>query len=245
MNWFKKPINLGITIGAALLVVVALTLVIYGVCTHEEEGLLEVCWVEDTSNSYGNFKATYPDLTALENIEAGPARCENPTELVWPRKQIPLQIDFTVRTYDECGYAGCGPQDVSDTRAVKAAITDINLQLGFEMFGWDDDDDGYEIFVEFKASTAGSPLGWVSHSKYADGRLFAEVGINATVVGERMVYLVAHHELLHVIGLRHDTDNPSSAMYPFTNDDTMEARMHAARITDHDRALVRSLYHAQ
>ncbi len=231
MSWFKKPINIGITIGAAVLAVVVIGLIIYGVTTHKEPGLLRVCWQGD--------QAVYADSTSLEALEAPDGPCAEPEDLVWPRKQTPLKV-------------GWEALQKSDERAVKAAIRDINAQLGFKMLvelpeSQDDlDIPQPDIHIELEAHLVGvenPPAGWASHRRLSDGSLFCGVKIRSLAASERFVFLVARHELLHGIGLAHDPENPASAIYPLTRDDTLEETLGLGRVTDFDRALIRRLYH--
>ena len=73
--------------------------------------------------------------------------------------------------------------------------------------------------------------------------MWCKARVSKRVGSEKMTYLVARHGLLHCIGLAHD-DNPASAIHPFPNayDDGGADRMAAARITDHDKALLLRMY---
>lgn len=224
-SWFKKPVNLAITIGAAVLAVVVVSLIIYGVTTHREPGLLQVCWQPNDSAAYAN-------PGDLEGLEAPDAPCAEPEELRWDRKQVPLKVAWQAL------------QD-SDERALKAAIQDINAQLGFKMLVETPEGEASDIVVELEAHLVGEknpPAGWAHHVR-SNGVVGCDAKIRSLAASERFVYLVAHHELLHCIGLAHDQDNPASAIYPLTSDDTLEDTMKAVRITDFDRALIRRLYH--
>lgn len=240
MSWFKKPLNIGITIGAAVLAVVVIGLIIYGVTTHTEAGLLQVCWLDG--------RAHYVEGTELDD-----GACEGSEELVWPESQIPLAV--AAQASDVQGFVAPG---ASQREALDSAIRDINQQVGFALLTPVGDGAGADVVVHLgeavdagriRGAGAGEerarPLGFARHHRTNSGgqpALRCDLHIYSTVGSLRGEYLVIHHELLHAIGLAHDDDNPASAIYPFTSDDTMWERMQAARITDHDRALIRELY---
>ena len=226
MSWFSKKRNIAITVGAAVLAVVVIGLIIYGVCTHSEPGLLRVCWQPNGSVVYAD-----PDSTEVADPEEVEGPCAAPEDLVWARKQLPLDVGW--ESYRD-----------GDERSLKAAITDINRQLGFKLYRVTPEGEESEVLISFEPIEPGDPAGWAGHAKSAgDNVLFCNIGISTSASTDRMVYLVSHHELLHCAGLAHDPDNPASAIYPFTNDDSMWDTMTAARITDFDRALLRRLYH--
>lgn len=239
MSWFKKPLNIGITIGAGVLAVVVIGLIIYGVTTHSEPGLLQVCWVDG--------QARY-----VEGTEVDDGACEGAEELVWPSSQIPLSV--AAQAPDVQGFVS---QGAPQREALDSAIRDINQQVGFALLASAGDGAGADIVVHLgEAVDAGGirgagageersrPLGTARHHRTnSGGQLALRCDLHIYNVGSlRGEYLVIHHELLHAIGLAHDPDNPASAIYPFTADDSMWERMQAARITDFDRALIRELY---
>lgn len=225
-SWFARPINLGITIGAAVMAVVAFVAIVYSVVTHSEPGLLRACWVDD--------EAYYADTSATEGIGLVSGTCDNPEEIVWQRERIPLKVAW-------------GALRDSDDRGVKAAIRDINAQLGFTMFIETPEGEESDVVIELEVHLVGdtaAPAGWASHAKVlSDEDLCCEVRIRSLVISDRMVFLVIRHELLHAAGLAHDPADQTSIMYPLVRDDTMDAHMGAALITDFDRALLRRLYH--
>jgi predicted Zn-dependent protease len=57
----------------------------------------------------------------------------------------------------------------------------------------------------------------------------------------RLAYLIAVHELGHVIGLAHD-DFESSPMYPVTVDDSGSEVLRTIRVSDSDVRLLRTTY---
>lgn len=255
MSWFGKKRNIAIAIGAAVLAVVSLALIIYGVSTHEEPVLLKVCWSEGGEARYEAGAA-----------EGNHGTCEGAEELVWPTEQMPLSVAAITAV------SGSVLSESARSRtALDAAIRDINAQVGCEVLVSASSPDGASILARLGTpvviapgkdgsgkgkETIRSPLGSAIHHRSNTGdawgvaknhhkhsyRLHCDLHISANLGSERGEYLVAHHELLHCIGLAHDPGNPSSAIYPFTRDDTMWARMLAARITDADGAKLRALY---
>jgi hypothetical protein len=247
VSWFKKPLNIGIAIGAGVLAVVAAVLVIYGVVTHSEPVLLQVCW--------HNGIAFYDDGSVEEGgVETNHEPCDRPEELVWPTSQLPLTV--AASTPDGILLA----PGASQREGVDAAIRDINSQIGFTLFAPIDfgarasvvvqvgaamDSDRVRGVREVHGRGSRPSLGYAAHHR-ANGEIGVSLHCDITVYSStgnlRGDYLVAHHELLHCAGLAHDPDNPASAIYPFTVDDTMWELMQAARITDADRARLRELY---
>jgi len=239
MSWFRNPVNIAITIGAAILALVVIALIIYGVTTHREPILMEVCWE-------GN-EARY-----VEGTEVDDGACEGAEELVWPQSQLPFAVAAT-KAADETVLA---PGTV-EREGLDAAIRDINQQLGCTVLRASADPLSAAMVAHLGEAVdvlprgvggrtaARAPLGWAHHDRSNSGsQLFlrCHLHVRSNVGSLRGEYLVAHHELLHCLGLAHDPDNPASAIYPFTEDDTMWDQMQAARITDADRARLRGLY---
>lgn len=239
MSWFRKPLNIGITIGAGVLALVVIGLIAYGVYTHREPSLLEVCWV-------GN-EARY-----VEGSEVDDGACEGAEELVWPTRQLPFTVAAT-KAVDETVLA----PGAAEREGLDAAIRDINQQLGCAALRASADPlsaamvahlgEAVDVLPRGVGSRAAkrAPLGWAHHDRANSGdqlSLRCNLHVRSNVGSLRGEYLVAHHEILHCLGLAHDPDNPASAIYPFTEDDTMWDQMQAARITDADRARLRGLY---
>lgn len=238
MSWFSKKRNIVIAVGAVVLAIIAAVLIIYGVATHTEPVLLEACWVND--------EARY-----VEGMEVDDGACEGSEELVWPKEQVP----FTVAAISEETLLA---PDSPGREGLDSAIRDINSQIGCKLLEPVEDGAGAAIVARVgeavdvsdrrnsgRDGSKGSTLGWARHRRDgsgSDSRVYCDLVVYSTVGNLRNEYLVAHHELLHCLGLAHDPDNPASAIYPFTMDDTMWDRMHAARITDADRARLRELY---
>jgi len=228
---------------AVVLGVATGALIIYGVVTHEETGLLRVCWGEDG-------KARYFDPLQLEGVDATDGEsCDRPKKLVWPKEQVPLSVTAIAGDRTTMLVPGTTPRI-----AIDAAIEDLNRQFGFNLFApsrdraWSDIVVHLGIPVETKVSRERGKkglaplLGRVQHRRVSSNAIRCDLTLYANTGSYRHEYLVAHHELLHCAGFGHDEDNPSSAMYPLTTDGTMFGRMHAARVTDHDRELGRRLY---
>jgi hypothetical protein len=253
-SWFKKKRNIAVAIGAAVLLVAATVLLIVGVTTHEEPGLLRVC-----EHAGVILYADRDDVEIIgrpESEEEAYGACERVEELRWPQSQIPLTVAAVASDGTEIPPPGFGDRRRSP---LDSAIRDLNRQLGFTLFASVRERTGAAIVVrsgeavevdvgghQGRAPGARAPLGYARHSRpdSATGSdLFCGIGVYGNVGSVRHEYLVAHHELLHCAGLAHDPDNPASAIYPFTSDDTMWEQMEAARITDFDRALLRRLYH--
>jgi len=239
MSWFSKPLNKGIAIGAGVLVLVVIALIIYGVVTHREPVLLEVCW-EGTEARY------------VEGTEVDNGTCEGAEELVWPQSQLPFSVAAT-----KAGSETVLAPGASEREALDSAIRDINQQLGCAALRASADPLSAAMVAHLGEAVdvlprrvggrrpSKAPLGWAYHDRAnssSESTLRCHLHVRSNVGSLRGEYLVAHHEILHCLGLAHDQNNPASAIYPFTDDDTMWERMQAARITDADRARLRSLY---
>lgn len=239
MSWFSKPLNKGVAIGAGVLALVVIALIIYGVVTHREPVLLEVCW-EGSEARY------------VEGTEVDDGACEGAEELVWPQSQVPFAVAAT-KAADETVLA----PGASEREALDSAIRDINQQIGCTVLRASADPLSAAMVAHLGEAVdvlprrmggrrpSKAPLGWAYHDR-TDSRgqlsLRCHLHVRSNVGSLRGEYLVVHHEILHCLGLAHDPGNPSSAIYPFTEDDTMWETMQAARITDADRARLRSLY---
>lgn len=68
-----KTRNIIMIVVAALVAIAAIILVVVGVTTHTEAGMMRVCWNTTRTADYQ-------------------AQCETPEEIVWPTNQIPLQV---------------------------------------------------------------------------------------------------------------------------------------------------------
>jgi len=237
-GWFSKPLNKGIAIGAGVLALAVIGLIVFGVVTHSEPVLLEVCWVDG--------QARY-----VEGSEVDDGPCEGAEELVWPQSQVPFAVAATKDGSETVLASGAAEREALDL-----AIRDINQQVGCELLRGSSDPlsaamvahlgEAVDVLPRRVGSRATkTPIGWANHDRSDSGghpSLRCHLHVRSNVGSLRGEYLVAHHELLHCLGLAHDPDNPASAIYPFTADDTMWDTMQAARITDADRSRLRSLY---
>lgn len=238
---FKKPVNIWITIGAAVLTVVVIALIVWGVTHHTEGGLLCVRW--------HNGAAVYLDQEECDGARQGAEK------LVWPSEEVPLTVLLEADHPDENVGEG------SQADRVSAQIErDINAQVGCRLVKrvaseprsgadlWLHWGASYESSDASRRSTQGDRRGaensaapeWTVHRGQG-----APVEAHVTVRGglsDRAAYMVAFHGILHGIGLAHDPDYPSSPMYPLTRDDTDDDLMRPMRITDHDVELLRELY---
>jgi hypothetical protein len=216
-SWFKKPVNIVITVGAALLTVTVIVLLIWGITHHHEGGLLEVCWVDG--------EARY-----VEGSESDHGACEGSQELRWPRKQIPITIQNV--------------EEEAPARVLAKAAADLNSQVGFELFRMVAHGQPADASVHIRAFEVQNtpPPGYVVHRR-SDERMWGEVHIRSDVASvDRTLYLVAEHEYLHLAGLEHD-DFTLSLMFPVTHEDWASENMSTAHVTDNDKALLRELYH--
>lgn len=239
MSWFSKKRNIAITAAAGVLAGAVIALIVYGVITHREPVLLEVCWV--------NGQAHYVEGTEVDD---GP--CTGAEELVWPLRQVP----FSVAAYAPGGQDALPPGHLG-REALDSSIRDINQQIGCAALRASADPLSASMVAHLGEAVDVLPrrvggrgpskasLGWAYHDRSDSSghpSLRCHLHIRSNIGSLRGEYLVAHHELLHCLGLAHDNDNPASAIYPLTEDDSMWSRMQAARITDADRARLRSLY---
>jgi len=226
-----------ITVVGVALFMVALALVIYGVVTHKEAGLLEVCWSPVGEAQYTNPQDSDRRVTG--------GSCERPEKLVWPAEQIPLTVAATT-DYNAVLAVGSAPR-----RALDEAIRDVNRQVGFFLLRASSDAVSASVLAQLGTAMGPSRggggetvLGWARHYLDVDGvgaPVRCEMFVLPTAASLRERYLVSHHELLHCVGLAHD-DFESSAMYPLTEDDVWNGLRRSTRISDHDVRLLRSRY---
>lgn len=230
-SWLKKPVNIGITIGAAVLAVVAIGLIVWGVTHHTEGGLLCVRW--------HNGQAIY-----LNHEECDESR-QGAEELEWPREEVP----FTVLRVDESeNHSSAAQAD----RVIAQIVRDTNVQVGCELarvvdveprsgvdiwFHWGA---AYESGSEASACSCRGTPEFTEHRGYG-----APVSAHVTMRGglsDRAAYLAGLHGFLHGVGLAHDDDHHGSIMYPLTPENPDMGPLRGGRITDHDVTLLRRLY---
>ena len=207
-----KTRNIVMLVGICVLAVVALVLVIVGVVTHTEAGLLTACEHHSTRLDYDG----------------------DCFDVTWDRDQFPLQVHATTTNPHP-------PSDPVDaTQSVISllnsrlgfpalewtddpAAADISLTIGVaqEVGLWMSDANGA-----------------TSHIRASDGTLSCEISTWNTGTVE-MLDKVLTHEMGHGLGLGHD-DFPDSAMYYTVTPDG--DRLTRGRLTDFDRGLLRELY---
>ena len=241
MAWLSKTRNKVILVVAAVMFVMAVVGFIIGVTTHREAGLLTVCWDEE-----GRARYLGDDIEGRNEAEA--ESCEGPTELAWPRDQIPITISSIATLGD--GEPGLFAEDDPRHRVLDAAIRDFNGQVGFTLFrrvpsgttepsAWVHFGEGIEAGRHGDAEPT-APPGYVSHrisGDNLDGHVYIRSDVESA---DRLLYRVLQHELGHLAGLAHD-DFTASIMFPVTRDDTLE-EMSTSHVTDSDLALLRRLY---
>lgn len=219
----------------AVVIVVAVILWIIGIMSHQEAGLLRVCWAPTGQAVYVNDE--------VETRSYG-FTCEGSQELRWPTGQIPI----TIATTDQDG--ATISSDSPRGRILERTIRDLNSQVGFALFRWIPEGtvsaDAVVYFGEaIEARNHGdaeptSPPGYVTHNR-AGNALVASVHIRSDVESsDELLFRVLQHELLHIAGLAHD-EFELSIMYPITRDE-LSGPMSAGHVTDVDRDLLRSLY---
>jgi hypothetical protein len=152
------------------------------------------------------------DTSVWTAHDAVPDGCEHVTVTPWTHKDVPLQVNADPRFL----------------RATIEAALEINSQLGFDLLEVDPDNDDPDIGV---IPGGNNPLivGRVGRMSDAQ-RVYSAVLIYDG--GNNKSVLV--HELLHLLGLRHD-DSILSVMYP-----SMKSTPDA--IEQQDIKLLRRLY---
>jgi len=207
-----------ITLVAAIIIaVLAIIGVIYGMATHEEPGLLAVCWDND--------EACYADCS-----------CTPEDEVIWPQG-MPLSVitvDNDGRVYDEVP----GP--------VLSAIGDINTQLGARFLEVGTSRASADIELIYRAAydidadsnVVDGALGYCRHFK--SDRMRAIVAVRPSG-NTRHEYRVTFHELAHALGLAHD-EYESSIMYEHVWNDSEDERMSFTMLSSYDRHVLREAY---
>ena len=232
-----KYLKRGAIAGVVGLALVLSGLVIWGVCTHREGGLLEVCWKDN--------QAVYVGGTEGEH-----GTCERPQELVWPKEQIPI----TLASFSAEGEPL--PETAPETKLLTRVVDSLNWQVGFTLFvpgaGLHPAAGRVRFGEPFQLGprTEHVPAGYVRH--YRVGRdhdgdphralLRGDVHIRTDVAAsDRLLQPVLEHELLHLAGLAHD-DFVQSVMHPLTPDDWSLDWLQASCVTNHDVKLLQGLY---
>lgn len=213
-NWIMLTVIAAIFIAAAVLLIV-------GLLTHREAGLMGVCWGADgTVERY--LDAPTDDCPAVR----------------WDG--LPLRVKAMSNNPS--------PPDDPE-RAARRAIETINERLGFELLRYEED--GLDHCMEAHAvcirigeprqprwmETAGDTMHFRGSG---DGEpLYCEVRTSNTGTIE-LLDLVLEHEIYHCLGLAHD-DFDSSIMRSTPMAHVPDGQF-PPRLTDSDRDLLRALY---
>lgn len=236
-SWFKRPVNIAVTIGAAILMVVVIASLIWGIMHHKEGEILKVCWIQG--------KAFYSESAYAKAEKVYDESCEGFEKLTWPAEQIPITL--TPISADGIEMV----ENESEVRVLKQAVGDLNRQLGFQMFrvvvGLQPADAEIHFGGAFeRGDGATPPAGHVTHYRLGmSEQLWGLVAIRSDISAiDRSLFHVLEHELLHLAGLAHD-EHRSSIMYPYTEDDWMLDKIPIVFITDRDKSLLRDLYYMQ
>ena len=243
-SWFKKPVNIAITVVVGLMFVGGIIALIWGVTRHTEPVFQDVCVWND-----GVYYTTATNDTLSLDTDVNCSVV--PGNTLWTKQDFPLRIaaydpDNTPLTADHEAW-----------RVIDQAIIDTNTQFGFQVFERNTEKAQVRIQwgVPYEANTPhGKAVGFVRHSyttlltqdlvpreDTSERHLEALVGMRA-VASIRFAYIVLMHEFGHVIFLAHD-DYTASVMYPVGNDDsTSFDSTNWTRFTDMDVASVQQSY---
>jgi len=227
-SWFKKPVNIVITVVAAVMAVVALVVIIWQVATRDldaEAPLLEVCWANGQAYYVGGVDEDEGEFRD-ESVE----HCEGSSELTWPREEIPLSI-VTRSTSGEAVGAGS-----TAARVISRAVRDLNAQAGCDLLRMVPPGDADADFIIHwgEAFIVGGSRASNAPGSCAHRGAGAPIESHLSVRGglsDRFAYLVLLHELGHGLGLGHNA-NRGTVMFPLTSDDTESDAMTGGRFSD-------------
>lgn len=211
----------------ATIAIAAAVLIVYGVATHDEPGLLEVC-------RGVNGVAVYVDEVEGESPQGG--ACADAAPLRWRRSDVPIGVNVT-----HGGTEGGAPPS-EELRVAELAVRDFNAQVGFELFELDDGTGAPpDVSLVLGApAERGDPPGECRHWLRPDGFASSAAVVVRNVPDDATVFRVLLHELGHVAGLAHD-DWTGSIMNRRTIS-AEAAELPPGRLTDADRSELRDLY---
>jgi hypothetical protein len=215
-----KTRNIIMIVVLVTLFVVAGVLVVVGVVTHSEPGLIGACWDGDSIVRY--------------EVD-GADQC---AELKWPEDYVlPLTVGVSAR--------GAEP-DPDTWHEVSVVVSSINQRLGFEMLALDPEDAGFCLEGHAICIEPHVPYerGFMDHNGSAE-HFKAPTGMycvarTSNTGTDELFGMVLEHELYHCLGLAHD-DFDSSIMRPQQRP-TPDGQL-PPRLTDSDRELLWQLYH--
>ena len=201
-----------IIVGMAILILGGL--VIYGVISHKEPGLLSACF-------QNNLVIAYHDPIKSPHLECT-------TEVKWKREQLPL-------TY----FISFGEDHKEYISSITTAADLWNREIGNTVFKQVDNVDDSLIEVSWGSVSKEDHVGgYTVHTGDDKGLTGAKV-ILSNPSDLHAVHRYVVHEFGHVLGLAHD-DFAKSIMFPSAPDTT--GGMGYTLPSDSDKKLLRNLY---
>ena len=198
--------------------VIAIVGIVVGVLTHHERTLLLACW--------GNNTANYVEKGTRPN-------CDQPEEVIWPSKQIPITVTVL-------GMDGSETADPAFAKSMAAEVRSLDAELGMGLFSMVQSA-GYVSAREVPYERSmGDERGIVVHHRDSQGQIFVDMRI-VSGLDMSTFHEVVRHELLHAAGLAHD-DYEESVMFPITPDYIFSTGISKRRISDADLNRLRKLY---
>lgn len=208
-------------IAVAILFIAALIAILFGIFSHKEAGLLNVCWADNRAN--------YTTET-----EQHKTSCLNPVPLTWPTDHLFVAVVDNDRVI------------VDDNRAdvIWDSIKVVNAQLHTKLARARQISKAHIIVIidaaydlSTRAGLLGDVPGYCKHIK-SNNKMIAHMAVRPGSVSEQLY--VASHEFGHCLGLAHDINNEASVMFPVADTDISEVKM--ILFSDHDISLMRKLY---